>query len=135
MRKFTWIWTAILSSCLTLTSCSIEDNPANSETPTPATEEDMADYTVIFYTTGGGNLDASIEKDLVALCGALGENNKQVRVITQYKYSKELSKDYAFSGEPGKLYRYELDAKLLNKSTEKGAKLLLLTDDMLYNIV
>lgn len=132
MRKFTWIWTAILSSCLTLTSCSIEDNPANSETPTPATEEDMADYTVIFYTTGGGNLDASIEKDLAALCGALGEDNKQVRIITQYKYSKELSKDYAFSGEPGKLYRYELDAKLLNKSTEKGAKPLLLTNDMLY---
>lgn len=132
MRKFTWIWTAILSSCLTLTSCSIEDNPANSETPTPATEEDMADYTVIFYTTGGGNLDASIEKDLVALCGALGENNKQVRVITQYKYSKELSKNFSFSGAPGQLYRYELDAKLLNKSTEEGAKLLLLTDDMLY---
>ena len=84
MSKFSWIWTAILLSCLTLASCSNEDNPVNPET-TPTTDENMADYTVIFYTTGGGNLDASIEKDLAALCGALGEDNKQVRIITQYK--------------------------------------------------
>ena len=40
MRKFTWIWTAILLSCLTLASCSNEDNPVNPET-TPTTEENI----------------------------------------------------------------------------------------------
>lgn len=123
--------TAILFSGLTLTSCFYEDEnntaePVKPSVPTP----ELSDYTVIFYTTGGGNLDYSIQNDFVGLCKALGKDNKKVRILVQYKYSKELPNN--ISGKAGHLYRFELSSELLNETTDAEKRPLKLTDDMLY---
>lgn len=86
MKRFIKHSTLMLAAglCL-LASCadkSVTDNPVEP----PVIPE--TDYTVMFYTVGGGNLDISIEGDLLAAAKTLKADSKQVRFMVQYKYSK-----------------------------------------------
>ena len=129
-KNFLWMLAAILTSGLMMVSCtSNDDNPSGTTDPTEPVSE-LADYTVIFYSTGGGNLDPAIQNDFVSLCNSLGTNNKKVRVLVQYKYSKELREDIC--GKPGHLYRMELTSDLLNDTTGTDKRILKISDDMLY---
>ena len=47
------------------------------------------EYTVMFYTVGGGDLDYSIEDDLMRAMDALYPNDVSVRFFVQMKYSNE----------------------------------------------
>lgn len=116
--------------CLLLASCadgSVNDNPV----VPPVVPE--TDYTVMFYTVGGGNLDISIEGDLLAAAKTLQADSKQVRFMVQLKYSKPegmATGGKAFSGKPSHVYRYELTPDLAGGTA--GNTLLNLTDDQLY---
>ncbi|MBO4801347.1 MAG: hypothetical protein J5545_05715 [Bacteroidaceae bacterium] len=66
-----------------LTSCSVEDNPVN---PTPAPQE-LADATIIWYGTGGGNVDPYILDDFRSIYRAQAANFERVNVVAQYKAS------------------------------------------------
>ena len=82
---------AILTCGLMLVSCfSNDDNVSGTEVQPTEPAQELPDYTVIFYSTGGGNLDPAIQNDFVSLCNSLGTDNKKVRVLVQYKYSKVL---------------------------------------------
>ena len=118
--------------CLLLASCadgSVNDNPV----VPPVVPE--TDYTVMFYTVGDGNLDISIEGDLLAAAKTLQADSKQVRFMVQLKYSKPegmATGGKAFSGKPSHVYRYELTPDLAGGTA--GNTLLNLTDDQLYTM-
>ncbi len=94
---------------------------------------DEADYTVMLYTVGGGNLDNQIETDIKNAAGAIKADNKKVRYLIQYKYSSQASingiSGFLPSGKPGHVYRYEVSPNIVN--TEKSP-MLLLKDDYIY---
>ena len=94
---------------------------------------DEADYTVMLYTVGGGNLDNQIETDVKNAAGAIKADNKKVRYLIQYKYSSQASingiSGFLPSGKPGHVYRYEASPNIVN--TEKSP-MLLLKDDYIY---
>ena len=94
---------------------------------------DEADYTVMLYTVGGGNLDNQIETDIKNAAGAIKADNKKVRYLIQYKYSSQASingiSGFLPSGKPGHVYRYEASPNIVN--TEKSP-MLLLKDDHIY---
>ncbi len=94
---------------------------------------DEADYTVMLYTVGGGNLDNQIETDIKNAAGAIKADNKKVRYLIQYKYSSQASingiSGFLPSGKPGHVYRYEASPNIVN--TEKSP-MLLLKDDYIY---
>ena len=131
MKRFIKHSTLMLAAglCL-LASCadkSVTDNPVEP----PVIPE--TDYTVMFYTVGGGNLDISIEGDLLAAAKTLKADSKQVRFIVQYKYSKPegmAASGGTYSGRPSHVYRYELTPDMADGTA--GHTLLKLTDDQLY---
>jgi len=134
MKKINlWMLSAILICGLAVTmftSCVDKvDNPSGDVTP--GVEE--ADYTVMLYTAGGGNLDYSIEEDIAKAAAAIKTDNKKVRYIVQYKYSSEkgLNTNPMFvpSGKAGYVYRYEAVPTIVN--TEESPRLLL-KDDQIY---
>ena len=94
---------------------------------------DEADYTVMLYTVGGGNLDNQVETDIKNAAGAIKADNKKVRYLIQYKYSSQASingiSGFLPSGKPGHVYRYEASPNIVN--TEKSP-MLLLKDDYIY---
>ena len=145
-KNLIWILAAILAcSTMALTSCkdSADDSP---QTPdTPASTE--AEYTVMLYTIGGGDLDNDIERDILGAAYAMEKPDARVRYMIQYKYSDyinylkktslniDLSTIFPRSGEPGSVYRYELTHAIGNYEaldSTKKVKRLYLTDDMLY---
>jgi len=81
-----WMMAAILtfSGYAVLTSCtdSIADNPT-----TPDQPEQVADYTVIYYGHGGGNLDLSLLNNLKQFTQADAKSYDNVNICVQYKYS------------------------------------------------
>ena len=134
MKKINlWLFSAIFICGLAVTmftSCVDKtDNPSGDVTPTVV----EADYTVMLYTSGGGNLDYSIEKDIVKAAAAIKTDSKKVRYIVQYKYSSEssLNMDASFvpSGKAGHLYRYEATPDIVNPTE---SPMLLLKDNQIY---
>ena len=121
------LWASMLTSCV-----DSKDNPIGDTPVTPVVDE--ADYTVMLYTVGGGNLDNSIENDIASAAKALKAGNKKVRYLVQYKYSsqKELEKLAGFSpsGKAGHVYRYEATPSIAN--SEKESTDLNLTDADIY---
>ena len=72
MKKINlWLFSAIFICGLAVTmftSCVDKtDNPSGDVTPTVV----EADYTVMLYTSGGGNLDYSIEQDIAKAAAAI----------------------------------------------------------------
>ena len=133
MKKINlWLFSAIFICGLAVTmftSCVDKtDNPSGDVTPTVV----EADYTVMLYTSGGGNLDYSIEKDIVKAAAAIKTDSKKVRYIVQYKYSSEssLNMDASFvpSGKAGHLYRYEATPDIVNPTE---SPMLLLKDNQI----
>ncbi|MBO5618900.1 MAG: hypothetical protein J5902_02830 [Paludibacteraceae bacterium] len=87
------------------------------------------EYTVMFYTVGGGDLDYSIEDDLMRAMDALYPNDVSVRFFVQMKYSNEetywkkrkeknpdadMSKYKLQGGKFSTVFRYELLPSMLS---------------------
>ena len=64
------------------TSCSVDDNPA----PNPV-QDDLADATIIWYGTGGRNVDGFILENFRQFYKAQSKNFDHVNVVAQYKTS------------------------------------------------
>jgi hypothetical protein len=67
-----------------MTSCSIENNDNPTPTPEP---ESQAEYTILYYGTGGANLDQFFIRSIPQFCEADPVAYKHVNVVVQYKYS------------------------------------------------
>ena len=120
MKKFTCILTtaallvALAPACDKTTPENKNNNNPEEETPS-VTPTAKADYTILFYGIGGGNLDTDDEGAIQDMARSLTEENSKVRVLVQYKYSSEKgvnklekSENTRISGKAGQIYRYEV---------------------------
>ena len=115
---------ALIGAAVGTTSCS-DDNNAPLE---PPLEPNKADVTVLYYSNGGGDLDASTEWDLVGAAYELSTDTRNVRLFVQHKYTgqkayerfiaderkKNPAFNYVMSGEPGGVYRFEMTWNMVN---------------------
>lgn len=99
MRKtiFRFMMLAALPMLLALASCS--DNDDNLAVPHEP-QQQLADYTIIYYGHGGGNLDMNLMNNMMQFYMADEESYKNVSICAQYKYSslesmQELYQQYA----------------------------------------
>ena len=76
----------LMTMTTVFTACSIDkvDNPVN---PTVDPEEELADATILWYGTGGGNVDVAILEDFHKFYKAKPESFDRVNVVAQYKTS------------------------------------------------
>ena len=107
---------AVLCCAMTttvFTACSIDkvDNPV-----TPPEPEQLAEYTILYYAHGGGNLDYYALSMIADFYKANPDAYKKVNVVVQYKFSKpqnitELKYSFdAFSEDFGnKTIRWTID--------------------------
>ena len=134
IKSILWLMVAAIAGGLAMVSCtSSNDNPI--PLVIPPRDNTPVDYTVMYYSAGGENLDEDAETDLIRAAKALQASDKQIRFIVQYKYSTQEGLDAQtkktgakFSGVAGGLYRFELLPSHINKN---GA-LEYFTDNMLY---
>ena len=87
MRKIFRLWMLLVPMALGIASCSDnDDNPVTPPEPDkPATE--LADYAILFYGHGGGNLDEAILTNIAQFYMADEESYEKVKIAVQYKYS------------------------------------------------
>lgn len=92
MKRFKfWMFAAVMACGLTsaMTACSSDDDQ---NTPTPDQEDSQltkADYTIMYYSQGGGDLDMSIITNMNQFYSALkAVDANKVQVALQYKASK-----------------------------------------------
>ena len=104
---------AAIAGGITMASCSSSDS--GSGPSIPHRDNTPVDYTIMFYSAGGENLDKETENDLLKAAKALQAVDKQVRFMVQYKYSTQegINKSYSGGddvpcGVAGGLYRFEL---------------------------
>ena len=78
---------AVLCCAMTMTvftACS-----ENSDNPAPQPEsEQLAEYTILYYAHGGGNLDKKALSMIADFYKANPDAYKKVNVVVQYKFSK-----------------------------------------------
>ncbi len=73
-------------AAVTFTACADRnDNPAAPYTPQQP--EELADYTIIYYGHGGGNLDVLLMQNIMDFSFADEEAYKNVNICAQYKFS------------------------------------------------
>ena len=99
MSKKRYLSSALAVMCtmttMVLTSCS-----GNNDSPvTPPEPEQLAEYTIIYYGHGGGNLDYSIKPMISDFYKAASDAYKKVNVVAQYKFSSARKLQYVFSEE------------------------------------
>ena len=83
----TKIFSAILIACAIafgFTSCR-QNDPDNPDTKNHDTTKPQ--YSIMFYTVAGGDLDLAIESNLMDAMDALQANDVSVRFFVQMKYS------------------------------------------------
>lgn len=78
---------------------------------------DVVDYTVMFYSCGGANLDDATENNWNEALNSLEVNDPNVRYMVQFKYSsqknldkqqKDYNTSYVWGGKAAQCYRFEL---------------------------
>ena len=74
---------AILMLCFTACTNDSIDNPM----PQPEPEKELAEYTIMYYTSGAGDIDASMFGLLRNFNNANPEVYEKVNVVIQFKYS------------------------------------------------
>ena len=86
-RIMQWVLAATLvCGASVFTSCSSDndDNPViNPDEP----QQQLADYTIIYYGHGGGNLDMNLLRNIKQFFQSDTESRKNVSICAQYKYS------------------------------------------------
>ena len=85
MKKILMTLAAVLCCMMTMpmfTSCSVDDNPA----PNPV-QEDLAEYTLMYYGHGGGNRDNYYLQKIIDFYNADATAFDKVNVVVQFKFS------------------------------------------------
>jgi hypothetical protein len=107
MRKIMqWMMTATLVCGISVfTSCSL-DNDDNAATSPDGPHQQLADYTIIYYGNGGGDLDKALMETIAQFYRADAESRKNVNICVQYKFStlkslqkKKLEQFYPYAGK------------------------------------
>ena len=80
------------------TSCSSDDNSADAAVSPDETE--MADYAILFYGYGGGNLDYDILKNIKQFYAAAPASYDKVKIAVQYKFSSQEDFEQQLSYDP-----------------------------------
>jgi hypothetical protein len=86
MKKIMMTLAAVLCCAMTMTvftACSEDDNPV---TPLES-EKELAEYTIMFYTSGAGDIDGAMLGLLKNFYNANPEVYKKVNVVVQFKFS------------------------------------------------
>ena len=101
--KKLWMLSAILVCGLSIvTSCS-SDNDDNPVTD-PDEPQQLADYTIIYYGHGGGNLDFWLLQNIEQFYQSATESRRNVSICAQYKFSILKNMQEAYEG-----YKNEID--------------------------
>ena len=86
LHELTWVLAAtLICGASVFTSCSPDnhDNPATD----PDEPQQLADYTIIYYGHGGGNLDAFLMDNIAQFFKADADHRRNVSICAQYKFS------------------------------------------------
>lgn len=87
LHELTWMLAATLvcgASVFTSCSSDSDDNPViNPDEP----QQQLADYTIIFYGHGGSNLDAFLMDNIAQFFKADADHRRNVSICAQYKFS------------------------------------------------
>ena len=80
-----WMLAATLICGFSFTSCTddSDDNPVTD----PDEPQQLADYTIIYYGHGGGNLDFWLLQNIAQFYQAGTESRRKVNICAQYKFS------------------------------------------------
>lgn len=123
-RPFTLLSLAvIIGAAMCTTACSSDDN-----TDRRKIEPNKAQVAVLYYSLGGGDLDASTELDFISAAYEMAVGTRNVRYFVQHKYSSKKGYDeycamgkrktsqfsYVMSGDYGGVYRFEMNWNLVN---------------------
>ena len=99
-----------LPMLLGLASCSDNDDNPVTDPDEPQQEQALADYAILWYGHGGGNLDMLLMDNMMQFYMADGDSYDNVKIAAQYKYSslenlqetyEEYSEALADHFEPG----------------------------------
>ncbi len=110
-----------LLAALFFVSCSDSDDNGNNG---GKARTDVVDYTVMFYSCGGANLDLNTEANWIEALNALEINDPNVRYMVQFKYSGQKNLDkynpgYNWGGKAAQCYRFELTADRYNMQQKR----------------
>ena len=85
---YQWIIAVTLLFCgaSVFTACNSDDNAVDSIDPN---ESEMADYAILFYGYGGGNLDYDILNNIKQFYAADPASYDKVKIAVQYKFSSQ----------------------------------------------
>ena len=87
MSKIFKFWMLLVPMALGIAACSDnDDNPVTPPEPDKPANE-LADYAILFYGHGGGNLDEAIMTNIAQFYMADEESYDKVKIAVQYKYS------------------------------------------------
>lgn len=87
MNKVLRIWMLPVLVALGIVSCTESvDNPAN---PIEPVQPELADYTIIYYSHGGANVDMNVLNGITDFYKAAPESYSNIKVAMLYKYSTE----------------------------------------------
>lgn len=89
MKKILLTLAAVFCCAMTtvFTACSEDD--ANNNTPITEDTTPKADYTILFYGTGGATLDYPIVQNMIQFFQGKEESYERVSIAAQYKFSTE----------------------------------------------
>ena len=101
-----WAMTAtLLCGVIVFTSCS-SDNDDDPVVHPDEPQQQLADYTVIYYGHGGGNLDMQLMSNLMQFYFGDDESYRNVSVAVQYKFSSLESMQSLYEQYVGMLGHY-----------------------------
>ena len=118
MKKFYYLSLAFLAAMCCVSCADSDDNDENGINGSTA-RTDVVDYTLMFYSCGGANLDTDTERNWAAALDGLEKNDPNVRYMVQFKYSgeknlKQYNPTHTWGGKPAQCYRFELTADKFN---------------------
>ena len=128
MKKNFYYLSVALMAAMFFVSCSSSDdngsqggNGGNGDKP----RTDVVDYTVMFYSCGGFNLDAATEDNWGEALNGLEINDPNVRYMVQFKYSGQKNLDKynpgrTWGGKAAQCYRFELTHNKYNYQQQLG---------------
>ena len=92
MKNFCYLSVALMAA-LFFVSCSDSDDNGGNGGKGDKVRTDVVDYTVMFYSCGGANLDLDTERNWSAALEGLDDNDANVRYMVQFKYSGQKNLD------------------------------------------
>ena len=92
MKNFYYLAVALMAAVF-FVSCSDSDDNGSQGGNGDKARTDVVDYTVMFYSCGGANLDGDTEWNRGSALNALDVDDPNVRYMVQFKYSGQKNLD------------------------------------------